>query len=207
MSQLYDFHVNINYGKRMKRQLTRELTTWEAAWVTPPEGHSWWSWERLSWLQPGRALMVCDGTRLHSFRDCNFATIMNYNVNMWYIGCSSVTPVEWLIEPQRGHDSQVENWHIQNWQEMFGSIPSLAIWRHDGSPAALLESPLEGHPVFPSAQIQGLTQKYRLNSWQAAFPSVHRGPWVLSRWTTVWEVLLYICCFYWLMIKETGLAW
>lgn len=44
--------------------------------------------------------------------NCNFATTMNWNVNIWYLGCSVVLcdPRERVIwSPQRGRDPQFKN--------------------------------------------------------------------------------------------------
>ena len=38
---------------------------------------------------------------LSLFHNCNFATVMNYNVNIWYAGYLIVTPMKRLFNPQR----------------------------------------------------------------------------------------------------------
>jgi hypothetical protein len=92
--------------------------------MAPPKPHSWWHWSpdnRMGLLDTSRAFLTflmlwLFNTVLHVvltpsikllfflLHNCNFVTVTNHNVNIWYSGY-----LIWGPHPQKSHDSQIEN--------------------------------------------------------------------------------------------------
>jgi hypothetical protein len=83
---------------------------------------------------------------------CNFATIMNHNINIWY--------ADYLIcHPQRGRDLQVENCCHK-------------YWRGQGLISALLDDQNRRKP--------GLLHSIGFHRWQESEHSIGRLEWIKS---------------------------